>query len=234
MYNRCILILIGILLGASPALSASKATCPEKTLDTITINGTYLGYFEGEETNSVCVRVDKDDIYVVCSEEEANRFFGNSKGKPISLTYELQQFFLGEGGDGECMRIEVCKNGKTIPSTQTTVIAASAFSLKSMFTALKKDELSFHPCIGEGATVEQMCWEGGKEGGISTTTAINHFVFRKEGTGREDGYKAGFSPLTWSEADGNIRISSDGNISTVQLKKGMYLIGGEPMLLMTK
>lgn len=230
MRNAYIVMLMFLLLNASPAFSASKATCPERTLDTITLNGTYLGYFEGEETNSVGIRVDKDDIYVVCSEEEANTFFGNSKGKQISLTYELQQFFLGEGSDGECMRIEVCKNGNVVSSAEMTIPQ----SLKSMFITLKKDELVFHPCTGEGTTMEQMCWEGGKEGGSSTTTAVNHIVFRKDGTGSEDGYKAGSSPLTWSEKDGNIRISSDGNESTVQLQKGMYLIGGEPMLLITK
>ena len=228
MRNAYIAMLMFLLLNASPAFSASKATCPERTLDTITLNGTYLGYFEGEETNSVGIRVDKDDIYVVCSEEEANTFFGNSKGKQISLTYELQQFFLGEGSDGECMRIEVCKNGKIVSSAQM----AASQSLKSMFTSLKRDELVFHPCTGEGTTMEQMCWEGGKEGGISTTTAVNHIVFCKNGTGSEDGYKAGASPITWSEKDGIIRISSDGSVSTVQLQKGMYLIGGEPMLLM--
>lgn len=227
MRHTSIVILLFLLLNASHAISASKATCPERTLDTITITGTYLGYFEGDETNSVGIRVDKDDIYIVCSEDEANTFFGNSKGQQISLTYELQQFFLGEGSDGECMRIEVCKKGKALSSAQR----AAPQSLNSMFTTLKRDVLVFHPCIGEGTTMEQMCWESGKEGGTSTTTAINHVVLRKDGTGSADGYKAGVSPLTWSEADGNIRISIDGEVSTTQFQKGMYLTGSEPMLL---
>jgi hypothetical protein len=99
---------------------ASNPACPDKVLDTITITGKYLGWFESEEgTNSVGVKLQNgQDIYITASEEDAAKFFGTATGQQISATYNLEQFWLDESQ--ECLRLEVLTGGQ---------IASSATSL---------------------------------------------------------------------------------------------------------
>lgn len=84
-----------------------KPKCLDKVLETKTVSGTYLGWFEPEEGfNTIGVKLnDGTELYIVASEEEANTLFGNKKGQTVSVTYNVEQMWVW----GECSKVEVLK-----------------------------------------------------------------------------------------------------------------------------
>ena len=80
-----------MLLVCGQAIAATtKTMCPNKVLDTGTVEGTFLGWFEAEEDlDSIGIKPDnEDEIYIAASEEDANKFFGNAEGQRVSAQYE--------------------------------------------------------------------------------------------------------------------------------------------------
>ena len=115
LFSGNILFFLIVLYLPSYTLAASKVTCQDKVLDTVTLTGTYLGWFEAEEGfHSLGLKLaDGEDVYIVASEEDAEKFFGREKGQNVSVTYNLEQFWLDEGG---CYRENFLKSGKVLAS----------------------------------------------------------------------------------------------------------------------
>ena len=89
-------------------------TCLDKILETKTITGVYLGWFEAEEgVNTIGLKLSgsNKEIYLAASEEEANRLFGKTTGQKISVTYDVKQV----ASLGSCDVINVMKTGKVLP-----------------------------------------------------------------------------------------------------------------------
>lgn len=117
---------LALVCAASPALSASWLTCPEKVLDTATISGIYQGWYEAEEgLHSIGIKVPGEDepVYISASQEDAERYFGTQPGQAVSVTYQLEQFWIPEGR--ECFRALMLKEGHRLrritPSRQNLV-----------------------------------------------------------------------------------------------------------------
>jgi hypothetical protein len=105
----------------SHAFAASKATCPDKVLSTDTITGIYMGWFEAEEGfHSIGIKIDGDEqpVYIVASEEDAQKYFRDATDKKIQVTYITEQFWLEEGN--ECVRFESLKSGKVLADVTVT------------------------------------------------------------------------------------------------------------------
>lgn len=89
-------------------------TCLDKILETKTITGMYLGWFEAEEgVNTIGLKLSgsNKEIYIAASEEEANRLFGKTTGQKISVTYDVKQV----SSMGSCDTINIMKTGKVLP-----------------------------------------------------------------------------------------------------------------------
>lgn len=84
-----------------------KPKCLDKILETKTVTGTYLGWFEPEEGfNSIGLKLSNgNELYIVASQEEANSLFGNKKGQTVSVTYNVEQMWVWD----ECSKVEVLK-----------------------------------------------------------------------------------------------------------------------------
>ncbi len=102
--------------GPSPSSSKQSPNpmCPDKVLDTNTISGKYLGWFEAEEgTNTIGITLSAgQDVYITASEEDAAKFFGEGTGQHVSVTYNIEQFWLDE--TQECLRMEVLTGGQVL------------------------------------------------------------------------------------------------------------------------
>lgn len=81
--------------------------CLDKIRETKTASGTYLGWFEPEDgLNTIGIKLNNgSELYIVASEEEANRLFGNKKGQTVSVTYNVEQMWIWD----ECSRVDVLK-----------------------------------------------------------------------------------------------------------------------------
>lgn len=100
------------LLGPTYAWAAPQSLCPEKTLD----SGTVEGIYQGIECVDYCwaiIRLDNgDELALACDEDDAERFLGKINGR-VSVDYDLKQFWNELGN--ECFRVEVLKSGRPIP-----------------------------------------------------------------------------------------------------------------------
>lgn len=116
---KIISMIIAIFLSMpSFSFSDSKSLCPNKILDQGTITGKYLGWFEGDETNAVGIQIreEKEPTYLVASEEDANRFFGNNKGKTVTADYKIEQYWMEEGE--ECSKIVLLTGGQVVSNSK--------------------------------------------------------------------------------------------------------------------
>lgn len=93
-----------------------EALCPERKLE----QGTLRGIYEGNECGDNCWSnfkfADNKNYSFLCGDENAEKYFGKKKGAHVEIEYEtIQSFFDLTGGENpECIRIEICKNGKII------------------------------------------------------------------------------------------------------------------------
>lgn len=95
------------------ASGATKATCPDKILDTITIQGKYLGWFNSAKTSQVVgidVKGEDETFYIPATKDEAEKYFGNSINQDVSLTYNLEQMLVGS----VCVRMERLVGGEPV------------------------------------------------------------------------------------------------------------------------
>jgi hypothetical protein len=119
--KKIIFILSILLFSVENSFAANKVTCPEKVLSTDILTGEYMGWFEAEEGfNTIGIKIDKHEepVYIVASEEDADKFFGKGMGQQVSVTYNVEQFWIEEGQ--ECMRVETFKSGKILSQQKNT------------------------------------------------------------------------------------------------------------------
>jgi hypothetical protein len=119
--KKFIFILSIFLFSVENSFAASKATCPEKVLSTDVLTGEYMGWFEAEEGfNVIGIKIDghEEPVYIVASEEDADKFFAKGVGLQVSVTYKVEQFWIEEGQ--ECMRVETFKSGKILSQQKNT------------------------------------------------------------------------------------------------------------------
>ena len=117
---------LALVCAGSPARSESWVTCPKRILDTATISGIYQGWYEAEEglhTIGIKVPGEEETIYISASQEDAERYFGTQPGQAVSVTYQLEQFWISEGR--ECFRVPMLTEGHRLrqltPSRQNLV-----------------------------------------------------------------------------------------------------------------
>lgn len=114
-----LIIFISLLYTPSTSFCDSKSLCPNKIIDRGTITGKYLGWFEAEEgMNYIGIQVpnEKEPAYLVASEEEAQKIFGNNKGQTVKAEYELKQSWEKEFD--ECFRTIFLKGGQVISNSK--------------------------------------------------------------------------------------------------------------------
>lgn len=119
--NPCsaLCMVLALLVASAPVQAASKVTCPNKIIDVQTVTGIYLGWFEAEEgLNTIGIQVQGEDnpVYIGASEEEAQKFFGNTAGQQVSVTWQVEQIWLE--GMQECLRLEVLKEGHPLAAAR--------------------------------------------------------------------------------------------------------------------
>ena len=141
LHSLCgIVLFCSLYAGNVPsALSASKATCPDKVLDSNTISGTYLGSFEAEEgLHSIGIQVsaESEPIYIPASEADAKKFFGEGIGQKISVTYKLEQAWFAS--TQECLRIEILTDGEVIAQAASSGTGAKNAGRKVTFIYQQK------------------------------------------------------------------------------------------------
>ena len=96
-----------------PAHAQSQKRCPEKVLDSGTVEGLYGGVMCGDFCH-VSIRLDDgEEFSLIEGPVDAAELFGQM-GNRVSVTYELQQFWSEFGND--CLRTEVLKSGKILVS----------------------------------------------------------------------------------------------------------------------
>ena len=122
------LLIFSIILFNSAIQAATKnleATCPEKVLE----HGSFTAIYKGNECGDKCYSSFKfknnKEYYLVCGDEESEKFFGKKENVPVSVEYDvLQSFFdpTGDGGNASCMRIEICKGGSVLKTANVNLI----------------------------------------------------------------------------------------------------------------
>ena len=83
---------------SSLSFAASRSMCPEKTFDTTTVEGVYLGNSCGDMCYTTIKLKNGEEFTFICGEEESEKYF-KKKGNMVSVTVELQQFwneYVGE------------------------------------------------------------------------------------------------------------------------------------------
>ena len=99
-----------------------KTDCPDKVVETVTLNGRYDGIECGDFCYMYLRLPDNDEFSALADETEVERLFGKKKGVKVSATFELQQMWWSEGGPedtdpnspGWCDISPVFKNGKIL------------------------------------------------------------------------------------------------------------------------
>lgn len=112
-------MVLALLVATTPVHAASRSTCPNRIIDVRTVTGTYLGWFAAEEglnTIGIQVQGEENPLYIGASEEEAQKFFGNGTGQQVSVTWQVEQFWLEDAQ--ECLRLEVLKEGHPIAAAR--------------------------------------------------------------------------------------------------------------------
>lgn len=113
MIGRLAILSIFIILSMiSYSHAASKSTCPDKILDTNTIEGIYSGIECGDLCYIKLQLSDGDNLLILCDEEAVKNIFGTSTDINVSITYNIEQFWNEYGK--ECSRIESFQSGKIL------------------------------------------------------------------------------------------------------------------------
>ncbi len=114
MTPKSLLGLIVFFLWSGSALAGPQPKCPEKVLDTGTVEGLYQGV-ECLDFCHVFITLDNGrELDFLWGEDDANKYFGQ-KGNRVSVNYELFQFWNEFGA--ECMSAEFITSGKIVDGT---------------------------------------------------------------------------------------------------------------------
>lgn len=107
------LAILACIWVSTAASGATRTTCPDKILDTITVQGTYLGWFNTNKDSQVVgikLRDEDETFYIPATKEEAQKYFGNVINQEVSLTYNLKQMLVA----GVCVRMEMLAGGQPV------------------------------------------------------------------------------------------------------------------------
>ncbi len=102
------------------ALSA-KELCPTEKYDSVTVQGTYLGWqlpHTPDGTITVKLRDSHVPLYIIATETRARSLFGKNYNANVEVTYDFIQTYSKEGEI--CLRLYVLKAGKVIEEQKKT------------------------------------------------------------------------------------------------------------------
>jgi hypothetical protein len=114
--KRPLFALLCVLLSASTAFSATRSTCPDKILETGSIEGIYRGTECGDLCHAAIELSNGEIFYLLAGEEEAAGQFGPGTGQRVSAEYKIEQFWNEYGN--ECSRMEVLVSGGRLNAAQ--------------------------------------------------------------------------------------------------------------------
>ena len=122
-------------LACGQAEAATKSHCPNKVLDTGTIEGIYRGVECGDSCFATIELLSGEKFSLFADEQAAEKALGSGKGQRVSVQYKVEQFWRNESDSGDdkhgfCQRAEVFVSGKVLaadpaPSTASSPNAAS-------------------------------------------------------------------------------------------------------------
>ncbi len=102
------------------ALSA-KELCPTEKYDSVTVQGTYLGWqlpHTPDGTITVKLRDSHAPLHIIATETRARSLFGHNFNANVEVTYDYIQTYSKEGEI--CLRLYVLKTGKIIDEQKKT------------------------------------------------------------------------------------------------------------------
>ncbi len=117
-----------MLLTCGQAEAATQSMCPDKVLDSGTIEGIFLGVECGDYCHATIKLPNGEEFSLFANEETTEKAFGKGTGQKVSVTYELRQYWEGEGM--YCNRAEFFASGKLLaaPPAQTAQDSSSLAS----------------------------------------------------------------------------------------------------------
>ena len=131
MKSYALLILSCLFLAASPALGASRSTCPDKVLEKGSVEGIYRGVECGDFCYGSMELANGEIFSFMAGEEDTENFFGQGTRQRVSADYQVEQFWFDSAND--CLRREVMTSGRVLaaargqkPSTQAAPVASSS------------------------------------------------------------------------------------------------------------
>jgi len=89
----------------------AKNYCPEKILDTLVVEGKYVGVECGDMCYATILLNNSEEFSFLCGEDDANKYLG-SPGTQVKVTVNIEQFWNEYGN--ECSRVEVFKSAEVI------------------------------------------------------------------------------------------------------------------------
>ncbi|NCD09346.1 MAG: hypothetical protein EOL98_07960 [Negativicutes bacterium] len=86
--------------------------CPEKVLDTYTIEGKYVGFECGDMCYATIMLDNEEEFTFLCGEDEATKYL-QSSGNRVRVTINVEQFWNIYGN--ECSRYDVFHSAEVMP-----------------------------------------------------------------------------------------------------------------------
>jgi TPR repeat protein len=131
MKNIALIVCCIAFLICGQAEAATRSMCPDKVLNTGTIEGIFLGV----ECIDMCYGAVKlpsgENFVLLMDEDEAEKVFGKGTGQKVSITYNVEQFW-NEYGE-ICSRLEAFASGKLLTDAKSgqTVAQSNKPDLKA-------------------------------------------------------------------------------------------------------